>query len=42
MRKNSGLQFTMSRVLLLEIEDSEQGLEYFQKAVDNGFDDREK
>ena len=41
-KENSTLQFTMSRVLLLEIEDSEQGLEYFQKAIDNGFNDKEK
>lgn len=39
---NNEVLFDMSRVLLLEIEDREQGIEYFRKAVDKGYNNREK
>ena len=39
---NNKILFDMSRVLLLEIEDQEQGLEYFRKAVEKGFNSKEE
>ncbi len=38
---NGDILFDLSRVLLLEIEDSEQGLEFFKKAIKSGFSDKE-
>ncbi len=34
--------FKMSRILLLEIEDRELGIEYFRKAIEKGFKDKVK
>ena len=39
---NNKILFDISRVLLIEIEDQEQGLEYFRKAVEKGFNNKEE
>ena len=41
-KDNKELLFDISKVLLLEIEDHEQGIDFFRRAVKNGFSDEEK
>ena len=41
-KDNKELLFDISKVLLLEIEDHDEGLDYFRKAVESGFNDEEK
>ncbi len=41
-KNNKEILFEISRVLLIEIEDMEEGLVYLKKAVDKGFKDKKK